>query len=318
MTDPTQRQVDSDIHQSMEMFKRADVGEIVEIDPRSPGRVLLTLDGSSQDIAASLLAKQFSQRLGCKVFYCFIPVTDDQELSADVSQSLTEIKAEAISVDSSLDPQHDAANYDLILAAAEKMEAEMLIAPCPFSRDFESLGEDSSGTVVDVLTARSTVPVVVIRRPDATGRDPTEHLRIVLTGENPAADVAAAWAVGLARPGGRVELLLLVEESFYERFRDALHTIQPDVEVSYQDLENALANTYMRLHTALRHAAQKFGFTYELLIRNEEDEQPITPEDPKSHPALMVLGLKRGDHDSQAEVDDFIRRSPHPVLVASV
>ena len=112
--------------------------------------------------------------------------------------------------------------------------------------------------------------------------------------------------------------MLLVEQSFYENFRETLAALQPGVEVAYEDLENALAKNYARLHAALQKAATKIGFTYELMVRYEADEKPITPEDPHTHPALVVLALKRSGHDSQGEIHDFIRRCPHPVLVTSV
>ncbi len=190
--------------------------------------------------------------------------------------------------------------------------------PCPFGRDFESVGDDSTGTVIDVLTARLTVPFIAIRRPVSADDIPTKHIRLVLTGANAAAEKAARQAMGLARSGGRFDLLLLVEESFYVNFREAMRAIDPDKHVSYAELENALARTYGRLHAALQRSGTDHSLAYELLIRNEQDEQPVTPGDPKTHPALIVLGLQRSDHDSQGEVRDYIRRSPHPVLVVSV
>ncbi len=311
MSEPTQRQVDEDIARSMDLFQRADVGEVKLLSPCRPDRILVGLDGSSQDLAAVKFAQQLKQRLGCRVAWLWLPTNDAAAPANDVSAILSDIAADATQADGE-------ENYDQVLAAAAKVSAELIVIPCPFGRDFESLGEDSTGTVIDILAARSEVPLVAIRRPDALGRNPTSHLRIILTGENPAAEHAARWAVGLVEPQGRLELLLLVEQSFYENFRAALHAIQPDVEVSYQDIENALVRTYAKLHVALQRTAENAGFTYELLVRHEGDEQPITPEDPQSHPALMVVALARTAHDSRGEVTDFIRRSPHPVLVVSV
>ena len=162
------------------------------------------------------------------------------------------------------------------------------------------------------------MPFIVIRRPDAIGRDPTSHVRMIFTGESRAAETAARWSVGIAQPEGLLELLLLVEESFYENFRQAMNAIQPGTDVTYEDLENALARAYGRMHATLHCTASQTGMGYELLIRHEGEEHPITPEHPTTHPALIVLPLERGSHDSQSEVSDFIRRSPHPVMVVSV
>ncbi len=322
MTQPTQRQVDADLERSIDMFTRAQVGEVGQVDGVRPTRVLAAIDGSSQDLATALLTRQLAERLSCDVG--FVLVTDDSEKHIDKQalDELTAISATEIQLPAEISQtsqtDENPANYDYILAVANDYQADLLVAPCPFGRDFESLGEDSTGTVVDVLTARWDGSLIVTRRPDATGRDPTNHLRIILTGENPAAEAAARLAVGLVQPNGRIELLLLVEKSFYEKFREALHSVQPGMDVSYEDLENALAQTYGRLHASLQMSAASVGFAYELLIRHEGDELPITPEDPKTHPALMVLGMEQSSLDSQGEVQEFIRRSPHPVLVASV
>lgn len=311
MTDPTRRQVDADIENSMHLFKRADVGAVASIQPARPKRVLVALDGSSQDFATALLAKQLTVRLATQTAYIFIPATEETRISDDALEELKTISATPLT-------ETAESNYDQLLQGVSSFDADLLIVPCPFGRDFKSLGEDSTGTVIDVLAARATIPMIAVRRPDATGRDPLRHLRIVLTGENSAAQLAARWATGLVHPEGTLELLLLVEESFFENFREALHAIQPDVVITYEDLENALARTYGKLHAALQRASREFGFKYELLVRYEADERPITPEDPRTHPALMVVGLERNSHDSQSEVQDFVRRSPHPTLVVSV
>ena len=310
MSEPTQRQVDEDLARSVDLFQRADVGEVVPLEPCRPRRLLAVLDGSSQDLAVASFARDLHLERSCQVNVLWLPGSD-RSMEENVSEVLQRANAETI-----VQPGEE--EYDRILAASEASEAELVMIPCPCGRDFESIGEESIGTVIDVLTARSRVPVVAIRRPDALGRRPTEHLRIVLTGENAAAEHAARWAVGLAHKKSRLELLLLVEESFYENFRVMLHAIQPEARVSYADIEHALARTYARLHASIQHVARECGLTYELLVRYEGDGTPVTPEDPKSHPALMILALERDSHDSRGEVADFIRRSPHPVMVVPV
>lgn len=305
MPDPTQRGVDLGLSNSMELFERADIGAATEISQLRPTKVLVAPDGSTQDHALTLLAKQLHGRLSCELGY----LATDGELSASLEQ-FAETGATRVNVDASI--EHD---YDQILHGVQSFGADLLMLPCPYRRDFESLGEDSAGTVMEVIAARSEIPAIFIRRPDAVGRDPSNHVRIILTRENAAAAETARWAAGLVQPDGRLELLLMVEESVYKNFKEIMQSLQPDVEFDPADLENALARTYARLHAGLQRASQEYGFAYDLLIRYEADEQPITPEHPKTHPALIALGLVRHDHDSRNEVYDFVRRSPHPVLV---
>ena len=125
-------------------------------------------------------------------------------------------------------------------------------------------------------------------------------------------------ATGLVHPEGRLALMIGVDDESFQIVREAMHTIQPDAEVSIESLENALAQTHARLHAGLQQAATAGGFSYELTIHRESESEPFSVADPASHPPLLVLALERADHASQGHVHDRIRRSPHPLLVVSV
>lgn len=313
MNEPTQSQVDSDLQNSMDLFERADVGVTHAVPLKKPSHLLVVLDGSTQDAAAVSLATKLKARLTCDLTWAFVPTADSSTLCSDHRQLLESVGAKEATTNVSRENE----TAQQILTIVEESTADLLIVPCPFGRDFEEIGEDSTGTVIDLLSARCPIPFVTIRRPDIVDIDPTRHVRLILTGENPAAELAASIAAGVVQPNGKLELLLLVEVSFYHNFRQAMHAIDPSRTVSYEDLEHALARQYGRLHAALQRTADEVGFEYELLIQNEEDETAVTPADPVTHPAVMVLGAGRGDHDSLGEVRDFIRRSPHAVLVAA-
>ena len=49
MVKPTQREMDQRVEESINLFKRAQVGEVPAAVPRRPQRILLAIDGSSQD-----------------------------------------------------------------------------------------------------------------------------------------------------------------------------------------------------------------------------------------------------------------------------
>lgn len=313
MNEPTQGQVDSDLQQSMDLFQRADVGVTQSVPLKKPGHVLLVLDGSTQDAAAVSLAIRMKTHLACELTWAFVATAVSSTLSSGHREALNEAAASEASTNVS--KENDTANQ--ILQVVTESTADILIVPCPFGRDFEEIGEDSTGTVIDLLAARCQIPFITVRRPDIVDVDPTGHVRLILTGENAAAELAASYAAGLVRPNGKLELLLLVEVSFYQNFTQAMHAIDPTKTVTYEDLEHALARQYGRLHASLQRTADEVGFEYELLIRNEEDDTSVTPDDPISHPAVMVLGAERGDHDSLGEIRDFIRRCPHAVLVAA-
>ena len=50
------------------------------------------------------------------------------------------------------------------------------------------------GTVIDVLSARSPVPILVVRKPYEPKGDLFRQVLMILTTENEAASPAAAWA----------------------------------------------------------------------------------------------------------------------------
>ena len=308
MYEPTQREVDRNIEQSMAMFKRAQVGEVPALDPRKPKRVLLALDGSAQDELGVGIVAKLQARLSCEVAVVDGRRGDpafETDSTTDWSQQLN---AEKVAVD-------DAEVQDMILAAIDSWQADLLVVPCPFGRPFESIGADSTGTVIDVLRARSPVPVIATRAPFDPQGDVFSRLRMVLFSENEAALLTARWAVGLLHPQGELELVLIVEEEFYENVREAMHSIKPDVEISIESLENALTQTHARLHVALHRAAKAQGFRYTLNVRREGETQPLEVQNPAKTPPLLVLAHERGDNASQGHISNHIRRSPNPVLI---
>lgn len=302
MQEPSQRQFDEDIHHSMDLFKRAQVGEVGALTPVQPTRVFVALDGSTQDQAVAALVQRLRDQHSVIVGY--IDLTLDGTSPATLEGKKFE--------------RTDGEAFDKVLSCAAEFAADLLVFPCPFGRDFDSVGADSAGTIVDVLAARSKIPFIAVRRTDPAPAQSVEHIRLIFTGENEAAHLTARWATGLLAKGGLLEMLLLVEEEFYENFRETMQSIEPDREVRYSDLKDALAKIYAPLHAALQHTSLDQGFRYRLHVQHEGALKELTPADPETYAVMMALGLNRGHHDSVSEVHDFVRRSPHPVLVVSV
>lgn len=287
---------------------RAEVGDVPAVQPARPQRVLLALDGSSQDELSAAIVSRLKERLGCEV-----GTVNALEAPAPPSESTAAAIGEKLRA-TQLAPQ-PGESTERILAAIDDWKADLLVVPCPFGRDFQEIGSDSTGTVIDLLLARSPVPLIATRAPFDPQGDVFSRLRMVLSGENEAAPAAARWAAGLVHPHGHLELYLVVQEEFYENVREAMHSIDPDAEISLESLENALAKTHARLHVGLQRAASEQAFHYKLVVCSETEAEPLTVADPSSHPPLLVFALERADHASQGHVHDGIRRSPYPVLV---
>lgn len=305
MVEPSQRTVDHDIEASMDLFRRAQVGEVAPIEPRKPRRVLLVLDGSNQDEPARAFARHFTDR-----FHSRISVLDARETPAAnelAERTAAELNAEALSKPSG-------ESFQQILDGIEQSSCELAIVPCPYGRDLEAVGSDSTGTVIDVLLARSPVPLLVVRRPYVPEKEPFHRVFLVLIGENRAAPAAAAWATALVGVSGRFELMLVLEEEFYENVRELMQTVAPGVDVTPEALSHALEKTHVRLHRGLQKAAAQAGFRYGMHTLREDEPAAVGLDDESGHP-LLVLPLERGDHASEGHVHERIRHTPNPVLV---
>lgn len=308
MVEPTQREVDQALAASMKMFERVRLGEVAPIEPRRPGRILLTLDGSSQDATSIAIATALRERFSAEISV-LAPCTDAQRVAAGAVEKLGtgQIVTSAGERDS----------FEQILAAMKTSNSELVLTPCPFGRDFEQIGPDSAGTVVDVLIARSPVPLLVIRKPHEVDGILFQHVALPLVGENQAAYDAAAWGAGLVAPGGRFELLLVLEDEFHENVSALLESMDLDVEPTSEELSAALQKAHVRLHRALQKAASREGFQYALAVEPEEAARTFLHRDFASL-SLIVVALERPHHVSQGYASHCVRSSRQPVLVVPV
>ncbi|REK08196.1 MAG: universal stress protein [Planctomycetota bacterium] len=305
MVEPSQRDVDRALNTSMQMFERVQLGEVSAIEPRRPTRILLALDGSSQDDTSTGVAAALAKRSNLQV--SVLAACPDSQQAAD--RAIGRIGSGNV-----LPSPGDDDAFDQILAAAESSQAEMILLPCPFGRDFEKIGPDSAGTVIDVLMARSPVPLLVVRKPHEIAGTPFQHIALPLVGENRAAHDAAAWAAGLVAPGGRIDLLLVLEDEFHEHVLNLLESIDPDAKATPEALSAALRKAHVRLHRALQKAATAGHFDYSLRVEKEPEATEFLDQ-PLESLSLVVGALDRPDQLTEGYVHHCVRFSRQPVLV---
>lgn len=294
-----------DLHASMRRFQRSQVGEVAAVEPRRPTRVLLALDGSAQDRSGVALMSYLTGRFGCEA-----AVVDAREGGA--GDDLSHAAADTVGATALQRTGGD--SFEQILQAVSASQADLMIVPSPFGRDLDRVGPDSTGTVIDVLVARSPAAMLVVRRPfDVEGRV-FEKVLLVLTGENLAAHLAAEWAAGLVAPGGRTELVMVLEEEMQETMESLLRSIDPDADVRPEVLTEALARSHARLHRALQKSADDHDFEHSLQF-HIEGEAGLAGLHRQDHPSLLVLPLDRSDELSLGRVANRIRPSPNLALV---
>ena len=312
--------LDREVDESMRMFEQSQTGDVAVVEPRRPSRVLLVLDGSTQDPTSIAAAAWMRARFDTETLV--LSVTEDSHESdvqtPDAFRSNQEIADQAAKQISGARvlarPESDrpVAAYDRILRHVADVDPDLTILPCPFGRDFESVGVDSAGTVVDVLLARMPKPMLIMR--SARELEPcSRNVRLITGSECDVLRQSAAWALGLVSDGGELSFHVVIEKEAFENLRSVLVALSPDQEIDAQAYGDALAKSHGRLHRELAKTAMRRDVRYEMKAEAGEVAPPNPLDDDRN--MLLVLPIEVDDRFHQGFVQDRIRRSPHPVLV---
>ena len=302
-------ELDREVDASMRMFEKAQIGPAASLTPITPSRILVVLDGSSQDdnsvASAIFLREQFNTET---------LVLDARDGKAEEDVDLAVTRATEIPGGRPIQRQ-DGDSYDVILAALKDHAVDLLVLPSPYGRSFENVGTDSAGTVMDVLLSRCPIPMIVMRRDDQQLRDCVRHIEMVVGSECEVESKAAAWSFGLAEKSSKINLNLVLEQEQFENIRSIVEAIQPEATLQPEQFSEALAKTHHALHGAMAKTAATLGMTYELHPIAGEIAPPSSLDEAKK--LLLVLPLEVDDRFGQGFVQDRIRRSPHPILIVS-
>jgi hypothetical protein len=305
-------EIDRDVDDSIRMFERAHVGSAKALTPIRPSRILLVLDGSEQDITSVAAANHLRSGYNTETL-----VLDARDLTSVVDSGRSELATEtARSVSGSraiVRPPGEA--FEAILQALKTHDVDLMVVPCPFGRPFDKVGTDSVGTVIDILLSRCPVPFLVIRHPGQTLAECVGRVCMMVGSECDVESRAAAWAFGLAAPGGEVSLDLVVEKEHFENVRSIMETVDPGITFDVSMLSDALASTHQNLHAAMNATARELKLRYHLAPHSGE----LAPPQRLTNAAhqLLVMPIEVDDRFTQGFVIDHIRHSPHPVLVVA-
>jgi hypothetical protein len=314
MPDPEPNEVDRGVDESMRMFEKSKVGPAAALSPIRPSRVMLVLDGSPQDATGIAAVKYLREAFNVEtlVLYGGDPVQGDPTQGDRVRDDLIASVIESVSGSRPIErPAGD--SYDAILAALQSHTVDLVVVPCPFGRDFEKVGTDSAGTVIDVLLSRCPRPMLVMRREDQQLEQCVKQISVVLGGECEVESKAAAWAFGLSSDHSTVTLNLVVEKEQYENVRSIVEALSEGKKLDAKSFAAALTKAHQSIHAAMAKTATSLGRSYHLRPQVGE----VAPPNPLNNKAkmLLVLPLEVDDRFGQGFVQDRIRRSPHPVLV---
>lgn len=309
MSDSELNEVDRGVDQSMRMFERSKVGDAAAISPIQPARVMLVLDGSQQDQTATAAANYLRERFNVETL-----VLDARDSAGDDSASndLTTPVVESIPGSRPIG-RPDGDSYDAITASLQTHAVDLVLIPCPFGRDFDKVGTDSAGTVIDVLLSRCPCPMLIVRRDDQNLEQCIHQVSVVVGAECDVESKAAAWAFGLSGDHATVTLNLVVEKEQYENIRSIVEALSEGTTLDPESFAAALTKTHQSIHAAMAKTATNLGRSYHLLPQAGE----VAPPNPLQNKdkMLLVMPLEVDDRFGQGFVQDRIRHSPHPVLV---
>ncbi len=291
----------------MRMFEKSMVGPAAAVTPIEPSRVMLVLDGSPQDEAGVDAASYLRQRFDTETL-----ILDARDKLPGDDSDLAVSRTPDVSGSRPIQ-RKPGDSYDAILAALDEHAVDLLIVPCPFGRSLESVGPNSTGTVIDVLLTRCPRAMLVIRREDQRLGQCVRQVSMVLADECDVEGRAAAWAFGLADESATVTLNLVIEKEQFENIRSILEALQPGASLQPEQFSEALTKAHKSLHGSMAKTASARGVSYNLRPIAGE----VAPPNPLSQSSkmLLVIPLEVDDRFEQGFVQDRIRRSPHPVLV---
>lgn len=311
MSSESENDLDREVDASMRMFQKSKVGPAAIINPIVPSRVLLVMDGSSQDQTGINAAQFLHDRFDTETL-----ILDARDRPKDVDpEDLIDLAVERTNSVKGSRPieREEGDSYDAILAALGANEVDLVIVPCPFARSFEDVGADSAGTVIDVLLSRCNRPMLVTRRDDQQLADCVSKVSMVVGGECDMEIRAAAWVFGLAGEKANVSLDLVVEKEQYQNIRSIIEALTPETKFDTEQFREALTKTHQAIHDAMSKTANTVGVSYQMRPQAGETAPPNLMTE--STNMLLVMPLEVDDRFGQGFVQDRIRRSPHPVLV---
>ncbi|TWT94155.1 universal stress protein [Neorhodopirellula pilleata] len=299
--------LDREVDDAMRLFERAHVGSAAPIPPIRPARILLVLDGSDQDLTSIRSADYLRGRHNTETL-----ILDAREANVGQGAGLAGEAVGQIGNSRSIERiQGDA--FDAILHSLKQHQVNLVILPCPFGRSFETVGQDSAGTVIDVMLSRCPVPLLITRRTDQTLAECVKRVCVLVSSECDVESRAAGWAFGMAAPQAEVSLNLVVEKEHFENVRSLIEAIHPGERFDSSKLSEILTKTHQNLHAAMNATAHEMKMNYHLLPQAGETAPPNPLSDPGQQ--LLVLPLEVDDRFTQGFVQDRIRRSPHPILI---
>lgn len=300
----SEHQIADELDEARRMFERAQQGRVSPLTRSVPDHVLVVLDGSPQDEGSIEAGRAMAKRFSTETSVLDARESGDGDLTRSAIEKIEAAKAL---------PRTEGPAHERILAAAKEVHADIVVVPCPFGRPLDEVGVDSTGTVIDVLLAKSDCSLLVIRREGFRFMDCLKEIVVIVGGECDAEIHAGEVAAGMSVKEGLIRLNLVIDREQFENVRDIVETGESDQPLSKEQFAHRLAIAHRKLHGRLEMTATEWERRYEMQVIDDEQAPPNPLADPPA--MLLVVPLEVDDRYNMGLVKDRIARSPHPVMV---
>lgn len=271
---------DRELREQLARFEAARIEEPVVLEPAAVRGVLAVHDGTDQDAIVSALAGAIAARTGAAV--------------TSFAASSPEPHAE-------------------ILAAGR--DCEVLVVPSPFGRDYASEGRLSLSTTVDLLCARSDAAICLARGPLADVEHCVTHPLVALQIERHRKVEATALALALAKDGGELLLLSVVDPTHRVHNEELIgrnldpHDLAPEI------LHGLASARAAALTAALQRRAGEWDVRV-VVHFGLGDVVALTLEENEHRAGLLVAGRNRdGPSEAAQRFRRLVLASSSPVLL---
>lgn len=302
------RDVEKIVEEQVEAFEEALLERVRLVEP-TPRTILLALDHSNQDSMTTSLGAEIGRRYNAVIAVTGgFPDEMEEEARSYLSEASHRLREEGVDARTLWAPEKK--SFDKILWAQRESGADILILPAPYFRDIETLGEDSIGTNLDIILARSPIPVLVIRNPGSEPEEVLDRIHLAIFDHTPPSQASAEWAILLAG-GGSMDVLALVEEKFVEMMEEALASEG----ITEEDLEEGLVRSLVPLVSAVLRRCDELDVPCDVDYVTADLVDTITKRAGRRRGMIVLRGYEARDRPGEKVAREVILRSRVPVMV---
>lgn len=304
-----------ELERLIELYEGVVVPEKIRLIPKRIGKILLAIDRSEISRSAVALTSHLAETLKAEVSIILVARPEAKKASVKeagsiLSEAEKALRLRAITATRCL---KRGSPSEEVLKHADEYEPDLIILPSPYAERTEDVGEDSLGTVTDVILRRSPKSTILVRKPIPTPERVTKSiiLRIGSVKEYKAVENALA----LAEEGATLLLLHVVGRRLVEETKAIAEELL-EIKTDRAALESFLRKDARVLLASASTEARKRGVNVRRRYRVGDPVEITLEEIEKGGCALLVVSTQPAEKDViGAAAYSMARTSSIPILI---